>query len=385
MLVGFLLGAFKGDLQSLLNGFLTHLTGKEEQLASRSALSQARYKLKASAFVDLNQRLLAWLAEHLPEPRWQGFRLVAADGTTLHLPPSVEVMRDFGSLEDGHGNTQVMGRALGLFSVTGKRMLRAVLDAYECDERSLLLRCLDALGSGDLLLLDRGYPARWLFADLIRRGIAFCIRADSSRLAEIQAFRRSGLSEKTVTLRLSSHDHRRAAFYGVTLQAPSVTVRLVRVVLPSGRIEVLVTSLLDSATCPADLFGPLYHQRWVIEECFKTLKARLHIEQFTGFLPEAVEQDFQARMVQLNLVASLCQSVEENLPEHKQGRYRVIFSFALNTLRWKLGEWLVLGAHPDSLATLFQTLAKNLNFLRPPRSAPRNLRHHSGKSRMVYR
>ena len=64
-----------------------------------------------------------------------------------------------------------------------------------------------------------------------------------------------------------------------------VKVRLVRVVLPSGRIEVLATSLLDSAAYPSESFAALYKSRWKIEEAFKTLKHRLHLEGFTGELP----------------------------------------------------------------------------------------------------
>lgn len=385
VLIGFLLGAFKGNLQSLLNDFLGLLTGVEGQLAGRSALSQARYKLLASAFTELNQLVLDWLAEHLPEPRWYGFRLVAADGTTLHLPDSAWMTQAFGVTHDVHGNRFVMGRAVGLFAVTGRRLLRAELDTYETDERSLLLRCLDALASGDLLLLDRGFPARWLFAELIRRGIAFCIRADGSRMAEVKSFLRTGQSDRRVTLKPSAQDRRRAAGHGIELASDPVTIRLVRVSLPNGRSEVLITSLLDTLAYPAGYFGPLYHQRWRIEECFKTLKARLQIEQFTGVHPEAVEQDLQARVLLLNLTAALCQTAEASLPETKQGRFQVIFSFALSHLRWKLGDWLARGLQPEALAAALEVLAKNLNWLRPPRSEPRNRRSAATRSRMGYR
>ncbi len=36
-----------------------------------------------------------------------------------------------------------------------------------------------------------------------------------------------------------------------------LTLGLIKVVLPNGRIEVLVTSLLDTERCPADSFGQL--------------------------------------------------------------------------------------------------------------------------------
>jgi len=162
-------------------------------------------------------------------------------------------------------------------------------------------------------------------------------------------------------------------------------VRLVRVVLPSGQIEVLITSLLDVAAYPAALFGPLYHQRWRIEECFKILKARLLVEQFTGTQVAAIDQDFHARILQYNLASALCQSVEESLPEHQQGRVQVIFSFALNHLRWKFGKWLVLGPDLDSIAAALDTLAKNLNWLKPSCSNPRVPGGKNSKSKINYK
>lgn len=278
-----------------------------------------------------------------------------------------------------------MARALGLFAVAGRRMLRAEIDSYTTDERSMLVRCLDALGSSDLLLLDRGFPARWLFAYLVQLGIPFCIRGDSSQMAEVKTFIRSGLPEQVLRLTLSPHDHRRATSYDVVLSAPQVTVRLIRVILPSGQFEVLITSLLDVATYPAALFGSLYHQRWRIEECFKILKARLLVEQFTGTQVAAIDQDFHARILQYNLASALCQSVEENLPEHQRGRVQVILSFALNHLRWKLGKWLVLGPDLESLAAALETLAKNLNWLKPPCSYPRIRAGANSKSKLHYK
>ena len=65
-------------------------------------------------------------------------------------------------------------------------------------------------------------------------------------------------------------------------------VRLIRVPLENGDIEILMTSLLDSTQFPSDLFGALYHERWGIEENFKTMKHRLQMENFTGKSVESV-------------------------------------------------------------------------------------------------
>lgn len=87
----FLLCAWKGGFQTLLDELFESLTG------------QARRKLKASAFEALNEHLLPLLESHWPEPRWRGFRLAAADATTLYLPNNPKIQAEFGVQADRYG------------------------------------------------------------------------------------------------------------------------------------------------------------------------------------------------------------------------------------------------------------------------------------------
>lgn len=54
--------------------------------------------------------------------------------------------------------------------------------AFRC-----LFEHLERLQSDDLLLLDRGYPGRWLIAVLNQRQVPFCMRADRSGFAGLIA------------------------------------------------------------------------------------------------------------------------------------------------------------------------------------------------------
>ncbi|MGH8500357.1 MAG: hypothetical protein ACRERV_16345, partial [Methylococcales bacterium] len=63
---------------------------------SKSAVSQARQKLKASAFEALNDSLVGLLNERLPEPPGLGLRPVATDSTALRVPPWPENQAEFG-------------------------------------------------------------------------------------------------------------------------------------------------------------------------------------------------------------------------------------------------------------------------------------------------
>lgn len=145
-------------------------------------------------------------------------------------------------------------------------MLHAALYGTSTRERQMLFEHLELLGEHDLLVLDRGYPASWLMAALQMRGIRFCMRIDGIGGKPVTAFLRSGAPEAIVTL---PPPHRPdAADY--ELERAPVTVRLIRVVTPEGRVRVLATSLLDACRWPSVEFGALYHQRWRVEEAKAT-------------------------------------------------------------------------------------------------------------------
>ena len=82
-------------------------------------------------------------------------------------------------------------------------MLAASLHSIHENERQMLFQHLDLLTSDDVLLIDRGYPCRWLVRLLNQRGIGFCMRvekAGNSGFSCVRNFLGSGLQEQIVTL-----------------------------------------------------------------------------------------------------------------------------------------------------------------------------------------
>jgi hypothetical protein len=184
------------------------------------------------------------------------------------------------------------GVAFGLTLPGIELFLDFVLDEPLCDERQRLFEAIDAgvLRSDDLLVLDRGFPSRWLVRRLTTREIPFCIRCDSSAgFKAVRDFLASGLDEKVVSLR--PPNARDAAYYGCPLEPTSV--RLIRVVTPKGLIHVLMTSLFDTAAYPASEFTALYHGRWRIEEALTAI-AHVHVMNESR-IDRGVLQGFRTR------------------------------------------------------------------------------------------
>ncbi|MDD5277501.1 MAG: hypothetical protein PHR16_15655 [Methylovulum sp.] len=117
---------------------------------------------------------------------------------------------------------------------------------------------LPRLSANDLLVLDRGYPARWLIAYLTQQEIAFCIRVDQTGFVAVQDFLRSGMAEQIVTV--GKPKARYCTDY--ECQPISSQVRLVRIVTPNGRMYVCGDGFLpDSLAYPAGDFAALCHSR----------------------------------------------------------------------------------------------------------------------------
>src|SRR3954471_787479 len=64
--------------------------------------------------------------------------------------------------------------------------------------------------------------------------------------------------------------------------------------LPTGEVEMLMTSLLDRDDPPAEAFATLYHLRWAQEENYKCFKCRVKVENWSGKSSLAIRQDFHA-------------------------------------------------------------------------------------------
>src|SRR3954449_1008712 len=66
----------------------------------------------------------------------------------------------------------------------------------------------------------------------------------------------------------------------------------------------------------AESFGDPYHQRWRIEEAFKRLKHRLHLEAVSGLSQQALIIDVAAKVLADNLPSLMCAAaaVDAGLP-----------------------------------------------------------------------
>ena len=97
------------SLQLVVNEALSWLNTDP---VTASAYSQARYKLKHTAFIELNQKAVVetmYSDEHYH--RFWGYRLLAVDGSKMRLPDNDEIRREFGTITYSNGKDKtVLGK-----------------------------------------------------------------------------------------------------------------------------------------------------------------------------------------------------------------------------------------------------------------------------------
>lgn len=345
-----------------------------QPLATKSALTKAREKLNHTAFSELNDHLVNLSQMHFAPHRWNGFFLLATDGTLCTLPTAKPVVEHFGQWHGRQGAPCPKARVSQLYDVLNHITVDALMTSKDIGERELAAAHCIHLGSDDLLLLDRGYECFWLCKLILTTQANLCARVSCNKIKVVKAFLRSGDSERVIKFSCTPNSARKCAQFDLDKNA--LRLRLIRVDLPTGESEVLITSLIDRQKFPAQIFGDLYHQRWPVEEDYKVMKSRIQIENFSGKTVHSVYQDFYAKIFTKNFASILIQSVRGQIKAITAGRLYSYKANVTNVLAMTRHHIIVLfnRTHAllcDNVTKVQNLIVRALNEIRPGRSKPR--------------
>ena len=289
-----ILRGHKLSFQNALNKVF-HALGDVFRVPTPSAFSHARHKLKPVVFTQLQRSLVTGfyqLADADDEVQhWRGHRLLATDGTFLTLPDTPETRANYSVQTNQHAGADcVQALCCVLYDLRNDLGLRLHLSARQGEARTLRESLWRATQPGDVLVLDRAYADYGLLAYALAQGRHVVVRLPRGRFAECEAFWQSSLPEQRVTLHLPTTASTRAFVAAQHLPA-HLRVRLVRVLLSSGEVEVLLTTLCDTQAYPVGEFKQVYGWRWHEETYFDRCKNIFEVERFSGTTLAAVEQD----------------------------------------------------------------------------------------------
>ena len=345
----------------------------EAESLTASGFCQSRQKLKPEFFQDgLHHFVDSFYTDNDGRVKlWHGKRLLAVDGSIIDLPYSKTLEEIYGTYHNQHQSLHIKAKISLLYDVLNEMVLDGRMGKYTDSERGLALFHLPRAQKGDIILYDRGYPSFDFIYQHQQKEIDFVMRTKVGWSNVVKDFVASGVVSGQVDLQVNRADSVVGKEYN---HQTKLTVRLVRVELSTGEIEVLITSLLDEANFESAIFKELYFKRWGIETRYDVLKNTLQLEHFSGTSQVVIEQDFYITLLIANMEALLREEVNQQIKQkykHRKHQYQVNISACVGLLREKITD-LLLGKHPkqvlDYLTTVF---AQHTEAVRPNRSFPR--------------
>lgn len=376
-LVVFLMNVISKSIQKELNHYykLIRSGDFDFQHVSKGAFTQARAKLKHTAFIELSNRVVDEFYNEAPWMSWYGRRVLSVDGSTLALPDSDSLREEYSAHRFGAGEREkLIARISHLYDPLNKIIVNACIGKYTDSEKSLGEQHLDSIQSGDVVLFDRYYPSAWLFLVLQKLGADFVIRLNEEHWTAAKKLLNGNVNEKTEEFSVSANHLDLLEKYQVNER--KIKCRLIRYRLENGEKMVLCTSLKERENYDRQSIFDLYGKRWGIEESYKFLKCRLDMENFTGKTPHAILQDFYVKVLLSNLCTLAMLEKEIQLEDNNQkgGRkhkYQLNRTFAISNFK-DLPIFIFLKQKIKLALDAFnQIVQRALSPVRPNRSFPR--------------
>lgn len=365
------------------------------RLGSKQAFSQARYKIKPEAFVDLNDTFIkAYYGQGGYRLYADKYVLLASDGSDYELPWEEELREEFG-VADNTQNRQPMCMAKGvkIWDILNQLTISAVLSRYDVAEiqhfkaawqkvKPLLSQQKEA----QLLLLgDMYYPAFWLIDSLQTQSVDFLFRCRPDFCREIRQFIKSGQSEATLCMPIANDSSRNYKFRQSTGCPPSdvpqcVKVRAINFTRPNGEVSCLITSIPAHDLNYENICG-LYPYRWGEEISFNFDKNRAEIENFSAKMPQGIRQEWYANILATNLAQLIIEDaqelvdIEQNEASNKY-YYQINRSVALGIIKDEIPKMLFGREKPVTFYNrMLKLILRHRQPVRPNRSFPRKRKH----------
>ena len=359
-----------------MHGLRLFWSDPEIVLASKSGISQARYRLGARPVVALFHRLCRSLATaQTPGAFRFGLRLVAIDGVVEDVPDSPANARAFGRHHSDRGASafpQVQGVYLSECGTHARPPCGRRRDAgfWPChtSERVGAFRLLRSVGVGMLLLLDRGFYSFEMIERTRARGAHVLVRVPASVTLKLRQRLPDGSYWAYIypadTRRRKRGDHLLVRVMVYTLTDPARPGHAVT--------HRLVTTLLDAQEAPARELIGAYHDRWEIELTIDEIDTHQRLVQhpLRSQRPVGVIQELYGLLLAHYAVRAM---MTEAAAQDGAAPTSLSFSQSVELIRVAIADFQLVA--PIDHAQLYQRLLRDIAGCRlPPRAQRTNPR-----------
>ena len=284
---------------------------------------------------------------------YKGYRLLAGDGSSLniaHNPADSETYYCMKHTSQGYNLLHLNA----LYDLCLRVYVDAIVQPGMGNENKGLTDMIDRSGINEkvIVTLDRGYESYNNMAHIEQKGWHYVIRVkdvlSSSGILSGLKLPTEGEFDIPVSLTLTRKQTNAVKsqpdLYKLLLKVSTfdycdlhnnkfypLSFRAVRVLLPNGEYESLITNLPASEFSAHEL-REIYRQRWGIETSFRELKHLIGMANFHSKKREFIAQEIFARLVMYNFVSII--TVAVLIPTSgKKYDYRVNFSHAVIVCR----------------------------------------------------
>lgn len=390
---------FVSTIKSILSfggGTLTNELLKINKFAidapTSSAFVQQRDKILPKAFSTLFSMINREFDQDI---RYKGYRLMAVDGSHIHVPTNPQDIDSFVKCKENerpHNEFHLNA----MFDILQKVYTDAVVQKYRTqnEDKAMIEMIERASYLKAIAICDRGYESYNNMAHLQENSWKYIIRikepggygiADSLQLPESTEFDLSvNLSitrrknKETKELLTNKNQYRyipnKVKFDYLSTEFKrsdpteffSLNFRIVRIEIKEDTFEMLVTNLSEEEF-PKEELKKLYAMRWGIETSFRNLKYIVGMLGFHSRKSESVTQEIYASLIMHNMTQFIALCVK--LPE-KETKYDYTIRFSIAAAIIKS---LFLGdiSPPDAEILIRRNVSPvrpNRNYIRKPRA-----------------
>ena len=377
-------------------GELMDSFGLKLNMPTPSAFVQQRNKIKSEAFEMLFRSFTNGIDE---QKLFKGYRLLAVDGSDLHVPINPNEPDSFHQRKNGDKPYNLL-HINALYDLERRIYTDVVVEGKKREnEPKALVKMVDRDTSSipTIYIADRGYEAYNNMAHIQEKRQKFIIRAkDFSYGGIVYSLKlpQSDEIDENVTLFLTRKQNTvrkqnlkvlpsKCAFdylpatckKHISVTPYKLKFRVVRFKLTENTYEVLITNL-DKNEFNVDELKKLYAMRWGIETSFRDLKYTIGLSYTHSKKTEYILQEVFARLTMYNF-AELITSHVVVKQKNRKYPYRINFAAAVHICR----NFFLKNISPPVVEAL---LLQHLLPIRSGLSHPRGNRTYSAAS-FLYR
>jgi Transposase DDE domain len=381
----FISNFIRKSLSIEIENFISYLQTQGDQPKAESFTKSAFVQFRKKINPDVFKHLSSIVADEFYSDNeasvklWHGFRVLAVDGSRITLPRTKELKEIYGETKSQNINGVIQSRVSVLYDVLNNIVLDGIISTLSVGEGELAKQHLSHTREKDLIIYDRGYPSFDLVYNHNRKNVDYLVRVKTDFSNLTKAFVASGKTSQTADIHPSQNKSYSDKPYD---KDSTIKVRLIRIELSSGQIEVLMTSLLDSKKYRQKIFKELYFKRWGVETYYDELKNKLKVEHFSGYSHQTVLQDFYAALFISNIQTIIVNDLEDEIKEVSQNRkynYKVNNNMAYGLMKDKIISLLFSNPNIEEVDKELKALI--LKYLIPIRPNRTNVRDNDKYTR----